>query len=365
MSGADDGAEDGAGDKSHAPTERRLEDARKKGEIPLSADTTTFAAQGALTLVAIVFGAASLNALGSVLAAFIERADSLSAVLFAGRAAPVLTPAAGGILGAIAPWFLLPPVAAMLALAAQRAPAFAGSKLAFKPSRLSPIANARQKFGARGLVEFIKSLLKLAILGTLLVVYVMAQADRIMASATLAPGVALVELGSILTGFLIRVVLVAAGFALVDLVWQHQSFMSRNRMTRKELLDEMKESEGDPAMRQQRRARATAIAMAPLRKAVAEATVVIVNPTHFAVALAWDPGGRSAPRCVAKGVDDIALRIREFAAEAAIPIRSDPPTARALFAEVRVGEEIDRRHYRAVAAAIRFAEAIRARAAAR
>ena len=127
------------------------------------------------------------------------------------------------------------------------------------------------------------------------------------------------------------------------------------------MMDELKQSEGDPLMKQQRRQRGQEIAMNRMLADVPKADVVIVNPTHFAVALQWDKT-RAAPLCLAKGVDETAARIRELAQEYAVPLHSDPPTARALYAEVNIGEEIRPEHYRAVAAAIRFAENIRNKA---
>lgn len=354
-----------SGEKSHDPTQRRLDEARRQGDIPLAPEVTTFAVQAAMALVVIVLGGITLQAAGGALAGFLIRADSGAA---AGMAPALLATARPGLLAVLLPllpWFLLPPLAAILALLAQRAPAFAPSKIAPKPSRLSPVANARQKYGPRGLMEFAKAFGKLVVVSALLGTYLSAHRDRIIATAALEPRVALGELGDLVGGLAIRVVVAASVFALIDLGWQRHSHQTRNRMSRKQLMDEMKETEGDPHMRQQRRSRATALATAPLRKAVAEASVVIVNPTHYAVALAWDPERDGAPRCVAKGVDDIALRIREFAAEAGIPVHSDPATARALFTTTRIGDEVNRQHYRAVAAAIRFADRMRARAAQR
>ena len=133
-------------------------------------------------------------------------------------------------------------------------------------------------------------------------------------------------------------------------------------MSHQELREEHKQHEGDPHMKQERRQRAQKIALDQMMAEVPKADVVIVNPTHFAVALKWyrEPG--SAPVCVAKGVDHMALAIREAAAQAGVPVRHDPPTARALHATTEIGQEIIPEHYRAVAAAIRFAEIMRRRA---
>ncbi|MEL6420660.1 MAG: EscU/YscU/HrcU family type III secretion system export apparatus switch protein, partial [Pseudomonadota bacterium] len=120
-----------------------------------------------------------------------------------------------------------------------------------------------------------------------------------------------------------------------------------------------KDAEGDPHLKQERRSRAQAIAAAQMMVDVPNADVIIVNPTHYAVALKWQREPGTAPVCVAKGVDEIAHKIREIANEAAVPIHSDPPTARAVHELVDVGEEIRAEHYQAVAAAIRFADLMR------
>jgi flagellar biosynthetic protein FlhB len=127
-------------------------------------------------------------------------------------------------------------------------------------------------------------------------------------------------------------------------------------------VDETKNSEGDPHLKQERRARAQAIAAQQMMSDVPKADVIIVNPTHYAVALKWARKAGSAPTCVAKGVDEIAMRIREVAMENGVPIHSDPPTARALHAVTEIGHEIAPDQYQAVAAAIRFADQMRDRA---
>ena len=261
--------------------------------------------------------------------------------------------------------FVAPAAAAVLALIAQRAPVFAPSKLAPKWSRLSPIATAKQKFGSQGLVEFAKGLVKLVVVSVVLGMFLWGNRDRIIGALRLEPGIVTAEMLGLTQGLLVRIAIIAAVIGLFDLLWQRVSHRNRQMMTRKQLLDEMKDSEGDPQLKQQRRARAVAIATTPLAREVAGADVIIVNPTHYAVALAWDRTSGAAPVCVAKGVDAMAARIREIAAENGVPIRSDPPTARALFAEVAVGQQIARRHYVAVAAAIRFAEELRKRQRAR
>ena len=159
--------------------------------------------------------------------------------------------------------------------------------------------------------------------------------------------------------------LIAVTIAAVDIVWQRFSHSRRLRMSLQEMREEHRQSEGDPHVKGQRRSRAEAIATNRMLLDVPKADVVIVNPTHYAVALRWSRAKGSAPVCVAKGEDAVALRIREVAATAGVPVHVDPPTARALHATVEIGREIAPEHYRAVAAAVRFADRIRRAAKAR
>jgi flagellar biosynthetic protein FlhB len=156
--------------------------------------------------------------------------------------------------------------------------------------------------------------------------------------------------------------LVALAIGGVDYLFQYHDHMRKNRMSHKEMRDEHKEAEGDPHMKQSRRQKAQEIASRRMMQDVPGADVIIVNPTHYAVALKWKRAPGTAPECVAKGVDEIAMTIRRIALENGVPIHSDPPTARALFATVEIGQEIAPDHYRAVAAAIRFADMLKLKA---
>jgi len=262
------------------------------------------------------------------------------------------------ILIALWPFFLIPAVAALTCLFAQRAVVFSGSKLQPKLSRISPIQTAKQKFGAAGLFEFLKSFVKLVLYSIALGAYLALKLPQMIASMSLSPEQVAAEMIGLMNGLLMIVIGVTLILGAVDLIFQHSEHRRKNRMSRQEMMDELKQSEGDPYMKQHRRQRAMAIASGKMLRDVKVAQVVIVNPTHFAVALRWSREDQGAPVCVAKGVDDLAGRIREVAARHTVPIRSDPPTARALYAEVSIGEEVPPKHYQAVAAAIRFAESL-------
>jgi flagellar biosynthetic protein FlhB len=350
------------GEKSHEPTQRRLDEARKRGEVAQSADLTTAAAYGGLALAALGLGGWSCLTLGASLSTLLGDAAALSEEAFGGGAQPLWGAVLGQAALAVAPWFALPAAGAVLALVAQRALVVAPERLSPKFSRVNPLAVFKQKFGLDGLMEFARGLLKLGAHGTVLGLYLWDAMPAMIETAGQAPGIAALALADLTAGLLLRVFVVALALGAIDLVWQRLSFLRRHRMSRKEVMDEMKDSEGDPHVKGQRRSRAVAIAMNQMLAEVPKADVVIVNPTHYAVALKWDRKAGRAPVCVAKGVDEMARAIRERAAEHGVPVRSDPPTARALHATVEIGAEVARAEWRAVAAAIRFADAIRARA---
>jgi flagellar biosynthesis protein FlhB len=358
MSGQQD---DESSEKTHEPTQRKLDEARRKGEIPKSADLTTAAAYGGLLIVLLAVGGQIMAGAGGAAMVLLDQADRLGDAVTSG-ARPVVGGLMAQIGGALAPVFLVPALAAIAALLAQQGLVFTPSKLAPKLSRISPLSNAKQKFGSDGLFEFAKSAVKLILTGVLSGVYLWRNLPTLMASAATDPMPNARLLGQLAVEFLILCVLLLTVIGFADLLWQRASHIRRQRMSFKELRDEMKDSEGDPHFKAERRQRGRAIATNRMLSDVPKADVVIVNPTHYAVALRWDRMRGSAPVCVAKGTDEIAARIRSLASEAGVPIRHDPPTARALHATVEIGQEIAAEHYRAVAAAIRFAEAMRAKA---
>ncbi|QDL94782.1 flagellar type III secretion system protein FlhB (plasmid) [Paroceanicella profunda] len=356
------GADDSSGEKSFEPTEKKLSDARRQGDVAKSTDVSAAAAYLGLLLALFAAGAAPVEITGGALARFLGRADQLE-----GR---ILGPGGAGLAGALIgeamlgllPLLALPALAAFIALLAQRAFAFSPEKLQPKLSRIDPVSVAGNKFGPTGLMDFLRNLVKMCAIGVVLWLYLASESDRIIgvmrAPARMLPG-ELVRLG---TGLLTAITAIAVVIAALDLLWQRFNHARRLRMSLKEMRDEAKESEGDPHQKAARRRRGEEIARNQMLADVPKADVVITNPSHYAVALKWSRKPGAAPECVAKGVDETARAIREAAAAAGVPIHPDPPTARALHALVEIGEEVPPDLYRAVAAAIRFAEAMRARA---
>jgi flagellar biosynthesis protein FlhB len=348
-------------DKEHDPTQKRLDDARKRGEFARSQDLLTAAAVAGFVLTGMGLGAQALMRSGAAATVLIDQADSLAAHMADGGR-PVMMQTLQAVISPLLPFFLMPGLAVIAVLFATKGFVFSPEKLMPKLSRISPLATAKQKFGMDGLVEFGKSAVKLTLVSVLIGWFLMARAPAILHSLALSPALSTVLMLRLLSEFLLLALLVLAVMGGLDYFWQTYRHLQRNRMSRKDMTDEMKDSEGDPHVKGKRRQRAQEIATNQMLADVAGADVIIVNPTHYAVALKWKRGARTAPICVAKGVDDVAARIREKAAEAGVPIHSDPPTARAIFATVEIGTPIHADHFKAVAAAIRFAEAMRARA---
>ncbi|WP_417273261.1 EscU/YscU/HrcU family type III secretion system export apparatus switch protein [Celeribacter halophilus] len=354
MAGGDD-----EGDKQYEPSQKRLDDARKKGEIPRSNDLTTTAAYFGFVATAMALGAASFQKIGTALQSLLGNADLYAQDWLEGSGKPWTMGLIQEIGAGLVPWFALPALMAIAVVFATKSMLFSPSKIEPKLSKISPVSNAKNKFGRSGLFEFAKSFFKLSIYSIVLGVFLYSKLPLIVSTMSLSPGIVAATLAELVVGFMVIVLMISLMIGGVDYLFQYNEHMRKHRMSRKEMTDEAKEQEGDPHFKQKRKQKGFDIVMNQMLAEVPKADVVVVNPTHYAVALKWDRMTGGAPVCVAKGVDEIAGRIREAAHENGVPIHHDPPTARALYATVDLGEQILPEHYRAVAASIRFAEKMR------
>ncbi|MBL4806043.1 MAG: flagellar biosynthesis protein FlhB [Rhodobacteraceae bacterium] len=352
-------SEDNSEEKTHDASQQKIDKARKKGDIAKSTDVSAAAAYLGLLIAVFFVGAKGIATGASALTIFFSQADQLSPIILGPGGGQMTLSILGKTVGAIAPLFLLPFAAAFLSLLVQQVFIMAPSKIMPKLSRISPIEGFKNKFGKNGLVQFLKTLVKMLAVGTAVGIYLRNNSDEIIGSLRAEPAAVAILMGKTLTDLLVLVCTIAIIIAVVDFMWQKYQHLQKLRMSHKELKDEAKESEGDPHMKSKRRGRAMEIAMNQMMHDVPGADVIVVNPTHYAVALQWsrDPG--TAPKCIAKGTDDVARRIREVGVDSGVPIHSDPPTARAIHATIDIGQEIHPDHYRAIAAAIQFAEAMR------
>ncbi|MBD3665512.1 flagellar type III secretion system protein FlhB [Sulfitobacter aestuariivivens] len=355
-------AQEDDSEKSFEATPQKLLEARKKGEVAKSNDLLTAAAYSGLLVALLMAGAEMIRHLGTALMVLLDQPAALAPLFLAGGVSPTMGALLFQSAMAVLPVFAFPAAAVLLAVFAQRAMVFAPTKLAPKLSRISPIANAKNKFGRDGLFEFAKSFAKLLIYSVCLAAFINARLPEILASLQTSPQLALTLMAHLCLVFLLIVVVISLCIGGIDAVWQHHSHLRNNRMSRKEITDETKNAEGDPHLKQERRQRAMALSQNQMLSDVPDADVIVVNPSHYAVALKWDQLPGSAPVCIAKGVDEMARAIREKGAAAGVPVHRDPPTARALFATTEIGSQVAPDHYHAVAAAIRFAQAMRQRA---
>lgn len=349
-------------DKPFDPTPRKLEEARKKGEIVRSTDLNTAIIYGGFLLSGAMLAPWITEKIGMLTHTTLGRADTLGPALLQPGGSSSAVGLLSGPLVAAAVFALIPAALLLLALIGQRSLLFTPSKLEPKLNRISMIQNAKQKFGSQGLFQFAKSAFKLVVVSLFLAFYLWARAEEILVSIYASPGQILAVLGELSLEFLMAITAMTALIGLADWFWEWSQLQLRNRMSRQEIGDETKSSEGDPYFKQERRQRGQSIAMNQMISDVPDADVVVVNPTHYAVALKWDRANGGVPICVAKGVDEVARRIREAASEAAVPIFSDPPTARTLHASIEIGHPILPEQYRAVAAAIRFSDLMRKKA---
>ena len=339
-------------DKTEEPTERKLRQAREKGDVAKSQEIPGWFVLATGLAVLITIGPTIGGSLAASLTVFFEHPHDLS-----------LDPAAALDLVAATAWrvalvtalaFLAFFIAGTLGHIAQHGLLFAPSKLEPKLSKLNPIEGAKRMFGPQGWMNFAKGVGKMALVGGAIAIALWPRMSQLEALPAMAPAAMMTFIRDAAIQLLIAALIVYAVIAFADLIFQRQQHHERNKMSRKELKDEFKDTEGDPAVRAKLRQIRQERAQRRMMAEVPDASVVVTNPTHYSVALKYEQGVTAAPICVAKGVDETALRIREIAKAHDVPIVEDPPLARALHASADLDEPIPVEHYQAVAKVIGY-----------
>jgi flagellar biosynthetic protein FlhB len=220
-------------------------------------------------------------------------------------------------------------------------------------SKISPMSGLKRVFGKQAFANLIKGLVKLTLLGAVISAIMWPERNRLEALVRLDPSDIMATIRALSLRLLGATVALLAIIAAVDYLYQYRQWFERQKMSLREMKDEFKATEGDPHVKSRIRALRQARMKKRMMAAVPKASVVITNPTHYAIALQYDKG-MTAPVCVAKGVDALALKIREVAGENDVPIVENPPLARALHATVKIDEEIPVEHYQAVAQVIGY-----------
>jgi flagellar biosynthetic protein FlhB len=245
-------------------------------------------------------------------------------------------------------------VASLLGHVIQHRPLWTGEKMKPELSKLSPIKGLQRMFGMQGWMNLLKSFLKMAAITAAMIYAVWPEARAISESGRLDPEGLLIMTQVIAGRLLLAAIVVIGVIAAIDYLFQRFTFMKRMRMSRQDVRDEVKQQEGDPQIRARLRQIRLERSRKRMMQNVQKSTVVITNPTHYSVALRYDPAVDAAPVCMAKGVDEVALRIREKAKEHGVPIVENVALARALFATVEIEETVPREHFEAVAKVIGF-----------
>lgn len=342
--------------RTEAPTEKKLRDAAKKGQIAFAPEVRHAAMYGGAYLALAMLAGTSAAALARVLAGVLGSAGDWS---FAGNAQPYLLTLAWEVMAAVAPVFGALVLAAIAGAAVQGRFLVSWERVRPKWSKLSPLSGVKRIFQP---MEFLKTFGKFSI-ATLIVVGLLWPAYPMLErTMTVEPGEALAIAMQLTLRLLGAVLLLIAVVAAADYAQQRLSFMRQMRMTRQEVKDENKDAEGSPEIKARVRQIQRDRARRRMMQAVPSATVIITNPTHYAVALHYDDAIGSAPRVVAKGVDALALRIRDVAKGAGVPIVENVPLARALYAQVDLDRAIPAEHYMAVAEVISFVLRLRRKA---
>ena len=262
------------------------------------------------------------------------------------------------VMSAVAPALLVVLGATMLAGISgnviQHGLLFAPGKLKPDFNRISPASGFERIFGIDGFMNFVRSGLKVLLTAGVAWWVLAPHARELPQLIGIGPVGLLSYSAGLARSLMFAILSLLALGAVLDFIWQRQRFMARMRMTKEEQKEDFRQTEGDPRVKARQRQLRMERARRRMIQRVPKATVVVVNPTHFAVALRYERGETAAPECVAKGIDEVALRIREVAEEHSVPIIEDPPLARALYAAVEVDQVIPRQHYEAVAKIIGF-----------
>ncbi|MBU8545006.1 MULTISPECIES: EscU/YscU/HrcU family type III secretion system export apparatus switch protein [Roseomonadaceae] len=333
-----------AGDKTEAATPRRLDKAREDGQVAMSREAVGWSALACATLAATLALPVSGIGMLRTMRATLENGHAIAMAetaksLFGLGLMAVLPVAGAAALGAVAATLL------------QTGGLVSAKSMVPRLDKISPWSGLKRMVAPEAGMEFLRNLLKLALVGAALW-HALGDLREIQAALHEPPGALPASAGAAALRLMMAALVAFAGIALLDVMWVRYRHFSKLRMSKQELREEAKESEGDPTMKARRRQMRQAQGRRRMMAAVPRAAVVITNPTHYAVALAYG-GDNAAPKLVAKGVDAVAARIREAAEKAGVPLVANPPLARALW-RLELETEIPPEHYQAVAEIIAY-----------
>lgn len=350
-------AEEAGQERTEQPTPKRLREAREKGQVPRSRELNTMVlllvSAGALLLM----GSHFLGGLSDIVTdgLTIQRAD----IFDTGALGRILLELVRHALGTFAPFLILTVVAAVLAPLALGGWTFSSESLAPKLERIDPLKGIQRVFSARGLVEMLKALAKFAVVASVAVALLWHLIGEFMGLAREPLHPALADMARLLGWSFLALSAATAVIAAIDVPFQLWYHNKQLRMTRQEVREELKDSEGRPEVRGKIRSLQREVAQRRMMAEVPKADVVVTNPTHYAVALRYDQQRMRAPRVVAKGRDLIAQQIRKVALDSGVLLVPVPPLARALYQTTELDQEIPAELYVAVAQILAYVYQVR------
>jgi flagellar biosynthetic protein FlhB len=345
-------------ERTEDPTQKRLDDALKRGDVAKSQEVSTWFVIAGATLVLTAFSGSMSNGLTVTLRGLVANAhaipvDGRGLVGIAGKIS-------AEVFAAIAIPILLLALAAIAGNMIQHRLVWSTEPLKPTLSKISPMAGLKRLFSKQAIANFAKGLVKLVLIGAVMSVLLWPQRNRLESLVQTDIFGTILLTRSLAVELMGAVVAVLAFVAAADFLFQYRQWFERQKMSVQEMKEEFKQSEGDPMIKSRIRNLRQSRMRKRMMAAVPKASVIITNPTHYAIALKYE-AGMNAPICLAKGVDAIALKIREVANQHSIPIVENPPLARALHAAVDIDEEVPAEHYKAVAEVIGYIMKLRGR----
>lgn len=338
--------------KTEDPTDKKLRDARRKGDVPSSRETGSMMVVFSLFVVAVFVLPTAAPKIALILRHAMQNAvlvDIGSGQQGVADVVGHMRLMSGQLANTLAPLFLAMVLAALFGVLIQGETVIAAERIKPKLSKISPLGGLKRLFSANTVIEFLKSLTKVLVIGVIAYTAMQRSVTEIWTGIGFQPeaipGHALRAASFMLIGATIFLVPIA----IADIIWKRAQWTKKLRMSLKEIQDEHKDSEGDPRLKSKRMEIARRRSRQRMTMTVPTATVILTNPTHFAVALKYVQGVDAAPICVAKGVDAMALKIREIAQDHDVPIIENKPLARALHAVVDIEGTVPAEHWQAVA----------------
>jgi len=350
-------SEEDKSSKTEEPTEQKLRKARQKGDVPSSKETGNMMSAFSLLVLSLYVLPELLPRLAGDLSGLLASAGGMEiGVGSAGLrdVSGVAQHLVGAVAGTLAPVVLVMVLAALFGVLIQGQTVVALERIKPKLSKLNPLSGFKRLFSADAFVEFGKNILKVAVVAIIAGFAVKSSVMGIWEAPGFAPETLLPHARGAIVRMLVGATAFLAVVALIDIIWKRMDYIRKQRMSLKEIRDEHKDSEGDPHIKGKRAQIRRKRAQQRIAIAVPKATVVLTNPTHYAVALRYTPGVDPAPVCVAKGTDLIAAQIRRIARENDVNVVENRPLARALHDVVEVDEAIPTEHWQAVAEIIGY-----------